>query len=835
MTRLPLLTCLLLALLCTLTAAAQVSLTVVDAAGDPAVGALATLDGPGGTTSAVAGAAGELRLSPKQAGPHVLRVRYLGMAELRRDVEYAGEPLDLGTLTLTADAQLLATAQVVAVRAKPSDPFAFTDVDADELAEANVGQDIPMLLRRTPGAVVTSDAGNGVGYTGIRVRGADATRINVTVNGVPLNDAESQAVFWVNMPDFISSTSSIQVQRGVGESTYGTGAFGANINLLTDVPAARPRVVAEIAYGSYDTRRAMLKAGTGELANGFAAEARASYVASDGFVDRASSSLSSLYLGTSYAPDDDSRLQLIGWTGKERTYQAWFGIPRSFAESDELRTFNPAGQIAEGVYYDDQTDNYRQSHAQLLYSRALSSGILLQLTGHYTRGLGFYNEYRTGRDPVEYRLAPPFTPDDELDLVRRLWLDNHFYGAIATASGRLSPKLDLTASAGLNQYRGDHYGTVEEIVTPIPATASVVPVLPSRWYDNAATKTAVNGFAKANYRATNRLGLYADLQLRALDYRLEGPDRNGRTLDVDYSVLFFNPKLGADYRLAGDLRAFASAAVGQREPNRNDFQAAPDGVTPQPEQLYDFELGLRKAQGDDDFLFEANAYLMLYENQLVPTGRLNDVGEYERTNVDDSYRVGLEVAGALRLAPSLTIEGNVAVSRARIARFEEFLDNFGTGEQDVVVREDTPIGFSPNLVTNLGLVYHSASANGGELDLALWGNTVSRQYLDNSGSRTASLDGYGRVDFEAKYSLPPVRGRRVTASLQVLNVLDANPLANGYSYRYNSPGYDPVPDDPYSARERGDTYVYTGYYPQAGIQVLAGLRLELGGGGAAEE
>ena len=809
---------------------AQVTLQLADKQAEPVVGAYVSLqptDGQvqGRSIAGVSDLDGRVSLQPSARGEYQLSIRYLGLLGVTRTLDYQGKPIELGKLVMLDDAFTLDAAQVVAVRARSNDPFAFTNVDADALAEANVGQDIPMLLRRTPGAVVTSDAGNGVGYTGVRIRGADATRINVTINGVPLNDSESQAVFWVNMPDFISSTQSIQVQRGVGESTYGTGAFGANINLLTDVPSTKPSVVAELAAGNYRTGRAMLKASTGRMGK-FAAEARASYITSDGFVDRASSELGSIYLGTSYAHSDASRSQLIAWTGKERTYQSWFGIPRSFAKDEALRTYNPAGEISTGVYYDDQTDNYRQTHLQLLHSQQLSPDFLLQLTGHYTRGLGFYNEYRTELDPVEYMLTPAFSETDEVDLIRRLWLDNHFFGGIATVSGRLSPKLDLTASAGVNQYRGDHYGTVEDIITPIPPTSSFVPVLPLRWYDNAATKTAVNGFAKANYQASKQLNLYADLQLRALDYQLTGPDRNGRTLDVDYSVAFFNPKLGLDYELQPNVRAFASAAVGQREPNRNDFQAAPEGVTPQAEQLYDFELGLRKQQGGDAWLLEANAYLMLYENQLVPTGRLNDVGEYERVNVDDSYRLGLELAGAYKLNPVLRVEGNLALSRARIARFEEYLDNFGTDEQDVIVREDTPLGFSPAVISNLGLIYRKETA-ARTLDVALWGNTVSKQFLDNSGSDVASLDGYARVDLEAKYAFAPA-GRRVVLSMQVLNLLGAHPITNGYTYRYKSPGRDPRPNDPYSLREEGDTYVYTGVYPQAGIQVLGGVRIELG-------
>ena len=330
-----------------------------------------------------------------QPTPIAARVRYVGYAPQRVDVSARTSTEDL-IIRLQPAQEMLAAAVVRAVRANADDPFTFQNISGDSLAAANPGQDIPFLLRRTPGAVYTSDAGTGVGYTGIRIRGADATRVNVTVNGVPLNDAESQGVYWVNMPDFVSSTSSLQLQRGVGGSTYGAGAFGANLNLVTDAPRTRPSVTAELGGGSFGTVRGMLKANSGESASGLSAEARLSYIRSDGFVDRASSRLGSAYLGSSWAISDTRRLQLIAWTGKERTYQSWFGIPASYARDPELRTFNPAGQRSDGSFYDGQTDNYRQTHGQLLFSEALSDKLLLQLTGHYTKGRGYYQEWRTG-------------------------------------------------------------------------------------------------------------------------------------------------------------------------------------------------------------------------------------------------------------------------------------------------------------------------------------------------------------------------------------------------------------------------------------------------------
>lgn len=809
---------------------AQVAFRLVDASGEPITGATARLlpAAPADSSAvvyAVSDEEGRVRLSPKRRGRHRLGVTYVGYEPLRRDLETLdpSAELDLGTLRLRPDVAVLAEAQVMAVRARPADPFAFADLDGVELAEANVGLDVPTLLRRTPGAVVTSDAGTGIGYSSIRIRGADATRVNVTVNGVPLNDAESQGVFWVNMPDFISSTRSLQVQRGVGQSTYGTGAFGANVNLLTDVPPARPRLVAELAGGSYGTRRAMVKAATGELGGAFSGEGRLSYVTSDGFVDRASARLGAAYLGAAYEPSPRERLQLIGWTGHERTYQAWYGIPRAFAADPERRTYNPAGARGDGEFYDDQVDDYRQSHAQALYSRQLPGGALLQLTGHYTRGLGFYEEWQDSVTTNDY--LPNFLGERLLnnDVVRRLWLDNHFYGAIATLSGRLSPKLELTASAGVNEYRGDHYGTVPRIVD-LPESIEPFYDADDRYYDNEGRKRSGNAFAKGTYAVNQRVSAYADVQLRAIEYAFAGVDRDGAVLPQEVSYAFFNPKAGFTISELAGGSAYASVAVGQREPNRNDFREAPPGEQPRPERLTDFEVGWRRRAGGLEL--EAGAYYMRYRDQLAPTGRLNDVGELVRANVDASYRLGLELAAAYRLAPAWIAEGNLALSRNRIRRFDEFVDDWDRGGQFVVVREDVPLAFSPGAVANLGIRFAKADC---PLEVALWGAGVSRQHVDNSGSAAAALPAYGRVDLEARYAPRLTSGRGVVVTLQVQNLTDAHPVTNGWSYRFRSAGYDPRPDDPYAARESGDTYLLTGVYPQAGTQVLLGVRLEIGG------
>lgn len=765
-----------------------------------------------------------------------VRVRYVGYAAPRQTIVLSPELS--ARLQLIPARTVLAAAVVRAVRAKPNDPFAFKNIDGDSLATANPGQDIPFLLRRTPGAVYTSDAGTGIGYSGIRVRGADATRVNVTINGVPLNDSESQGVFWVNMPDFVSSTSSLQLQRGVGESTYGTGAFGANLNLVTNAPSPTPQLTAELGGGSFGTARGMLRANTGEY-NGLSAEARASYIRSDGFVDRASSRLGSAYLGTSWAISERQRLQLIGWTGHEITYQSWFGIPESFADDEELRTFNPAGRRADGTFHDDEVDNYRQSHAQLLYTRALPRDWLLQLTGHYTHGRGYFESYETGTPFGGF--FPRGLPTDTLatDLVQRRWLDNDFFGGIATVSGGLTPKLTTTLSAGYSRYLGDHFGTV-----PFVASEELRPLARGDYYRNDATKDDVNAFAKTNWQATRRGNLYVDLQLRHVRYdaNLVPGDESARRAGTN---TFFNPKVGWTQRLVSGFgaspqqpsSAYASFAVGQREPNRNDFQNAPAGVTPRAETLYNWEVGLRSSDARR-FSYEVGGYYMLYDDQLAVTGALNEVGEQIRANVDESYRLGLEVSAAYLLSSreraggtaTWRLDGNVAVSRNRIGRYDDLVpvydEDFGFAFTEVIVREDVPLAFSPGVIANLGLTY-GTPIGGGRLDAALWGSYVSEQFVDNSGEALAALPAYGRVDLELRYL--PRRDGRVTVTLQLQNLNNNHPITNGYAYRYSAP----APFDAYALEETGrnqfggQNYLGKGVYPQAGFQAMAGVRLQL--------
>lgn len=804
---------------------AQLTFGLLDSNDQPIVGAATQLKLDGTLIdSQVTNEDGKVTLNPKEDGNYHIFVEHVSINPFHKVVALRqGKKLNLGDLKMTSSIYVLDPANVLAVRADDTDPYAIQNINATTLAKANTGQDVPVLLSRTVGAVASSDAGNGVGYTGLRIRGADATRVNITINGVPLNDAESQGVYWVNMPDFISSTKSIQIQRGVGSSTFGTGSFGANVNLETDIPSADPNLVGELAYGSFNTGRAMLSANSGTLYGDVRLKARASFITSDGYLDRASSRLGSVYLGAYWQPYENNVIQLIGWTGNEKTYQAWFGVPLSYTNSDSLRTYNPAGLISADSFYNNQTDNYRQTHVQYLHTIDLPNKMLVQLTGHYTKGAGYYEEYKKQQSISSY-LTYPITNDFQTDLVRRLWLNNHFYGLIGSIKGKLAPSLDFVYSLGANQYRGAHYGNLIKVIDNKENYAFDSK---AKYYDNDAVKTNINTFAKLNYSPIEALSLFADLQVKSIFYEFEGVDRSGKVLPQKKDFLFFNPKAGATYRLNSTSNIYSSFAIGQREPNRNDFVESPLGQQPKAESMYDVELGYR-FQKRGLATFNLNGYYMIYKNQLVNTGKLNDVGELVRANASASFRRGVEAEAAINITRQIKLEGNAAFNDSRIEKMTEFVDNWDLGIQDSVIRENKPMAFSPQVITNLGLSFSPNLGAKHQLSTALWLNTVSSQYLDNSGSDAVKLPAYSTLDFEASYDFKAASSRKMAVTLRVKNILDTKFSNNGWNYRFNSPNYDPRPDDPYVSQEQNAGYISTGYYPQAGIQAMLGLRIMLG-------
>ena len=704
---------------------------------------------------------------------------------------------------------------VTATAATPLTPVTYTEVSAAEIQKRNLGQDAPYLLKWTPSVVVNSDAGTGTGYTGIWIRGSDPTRTNVTINGIPYNDSESQGVFWVNLPDFSSSADNIQIQRGVGTSTNGAGAFGATIDFNTNQIGEEPKLSIDGGVGSFGTRRGSVNYTSGLMDNGLKIDARYSQTHSDGYVDRASADLSGYYAGLTYIGADAGAVwRFNAFGGKEVTYQSWNGVTQ--AEIDEFgRTYNSVGTEKEGEPYDNEVDNYRQNHYQLHYNNEFGGKWSLGLSGHYTRGLGYFEQYKADEPLLTgygINVTPAFIDGEEVtsDLIRRRWLDNHFYGTVYSLRYRASDRFDLTFGGSANEYQGGHYG---EVIWARNAGDSEIR---DRYYDNDATKRDFSNYLRANWKVFSRFSVYADFQLRYVDYEFLGFANDLSRIDENVNHTFFNPKAGLLYELPGGGQAYASFGVARREPNRNDYTENPTPTRPTPERLLNTEVGIRKQAGD--FNYGANFYHMAYKDQLVVTGELNDVGELLRANVPSSYRIGLELQGGYRATDKLEVGGNLALSRNRVRAYTEFLDSydesFGWLGQDEVLREDTPLAFSPGLVAALDLNYKFVNQGPHLLEAGLQTKFVGERFVDNSGTEGAALDAYNYTDLRVAYTLRPRGKSRLGAlrfTLLVRNIADNLYVSNGWSYRYNFAGSETL---------------LKGLYPQAGRNVLLGVGLD---------
>ena len=733
--------------------------------------------------------------------------RLLLGAVLALTLSFIGHAQSADTLIIS---RIDADVTVTATRATAKTPVTYTDVSREELQKRNLGQDAPYLLKWTPSVVVSSDAGTGTGYTGIWIRGSDPTRTNVTINGIPYNDSESQGVFWVNLPDFSSSADNVQIQRGVGTSTNGAGAFGATIDFNTNAINADPKLSVDGSVGSFGTRRGSVQYTSGLLDNGLKLDARYSKTHSDGYVDRASADLDGYYAGLTYVGTDAGAVwRFNAFGGHEVTYQSWNGVTQ--AEIDEFgRTYNSVGTEKEGDPYDNEVDNYRQNHYQLHYNNEFGGRWKLGISGHYTRGLGYFEQYKAGEDVADYGIDTGENGPDETDLIRRRWLDNHFYGTVYSLRYRASDRLDVTFGGSANEYLGGHYG---EVIWARNAGNSEIR---DRYYDNDATKRDISNYLRSNYAVTPALSAYLDLQVRHVNYEFLGFANDLSRIDETATHTFFNPKAGLLYELSGGGQAYASFGVAQREPNRNDFTENPTATRPTPEKLYNTEVGIRRQSGKLNY--GANVYHMLYRDQLVLTGQLNDVGEYIRANVPESYRLGLELQGGYLVSDRFTVGGNLTLSRNRVGRFTEFLDsydeNFSYLGQDEVVREDAPLAFSPSVTGALDLNYRAINTGPHLVEAGLQAKYVGERYVDNSGTEGAVLDAYHYADLRLAYTLTPQGDSRLGAlrfTVLVRNVTDNLYFSNGWSYRYNF---------------AGDETTLQGLYPQAGRNVLVGLGLD---------
>ncbi|MGB0864515.1 MAG: TonB-dependent receptor [Saprospiraceae bacterium] len=787
-----------------------VSGRVVTESGESLIGANAILENTfNGDQSALEGYFTITNVAPDSQ--YKLVVSYIGYETFEKEITVTSEDIYL-KITLKKNSIISDEVVVYSTRANKKTPTTFTNLKKIDIEKNNFGQDMPYVLEFTPSAVVTSDAGNGVGYTGIRIRGSDPTRVNVTINGVPLNDAESQGVFWVNMPDFASNTENIQIQRGVGTSTNGGSAFGASVNLLTS--NLNKDFYAELnnSVGSFNTIKNTFKIGSGLIADKFAFDGRISRITSDGFVDRANSDLFSYYLSGAYYGKDQS-LRFNMFHGHEVTYQAWYGV--TFDQIKDFgRTYNPAGQERAGEPYDNQVDDYQQTHYQLVYTKEFNSNFNFNTTAHYTKGKGFYEEYKSSEDFGDYGLAPDTLSSD---LVRQRWLDNHFYGLVFSANyASKNKRLTATLGGGWNQYLGKHFGDVIWLETP-----SLNSVFPARYYENDATKQDFNLYAKVNYQVNSHINAFLDLQGRRVSYTFEGIDQNGLTLGQTAPLNFFNPKAGLTYEVNPNLNFYGFFGVANKEPNRDDFVDNPPSNQPKHERLYDTEIGYR--QVFKNAAININYYQMYYRNQLVVTGEINDVGAAKRTNIDRSFRSGLELSGRARINNSWEWSGNVAFSNNQILQFDEYLDaydgDFNWIGKDTLSHENTNIAFSPNFILGNQLTYKPFINNSRinkkhQLDISLLTKWIGKQYIDNSNGH--SIDPYMTNDIRVRYGYKfgnSAIGKffdEASVNLLVKNIFNIEYEPNAWSYRYN---FD------------GSLSQDIGYYPQAGTNVMLSVNL----------
>ncbi|TLM90646.1 TonB-dependent receptor [Hymenobacter jeollabukensis] len=765
-------------------------------------GATILLDGTAvGTTDA----SGAYQVPAVAAGAHELRITFVGYDAATRSVQ--GQPgAQQLSLALQPGSVLTGEALVTASRANDRTGTAYTNLSKEDLEKRNFGQDIPYLLDQTPSVVTSSDAGTGIGYTGLRIRGTGIEGINVMVNGVPLNDAESHGAFFVNLPDLASSTTSLQIQRGVGTSQNGGAAFGASLNLSTLAQRREAYAESQNSFGSYHTWKNNVSFGTGLVGKYFTFDGRLSRLASEGYIDRASSDLKSYYFAAGYQRGS-TLLKFITFSGREKTYQAWNGVPEELLKTN--RRYNE-------FTYDNQTDNYQQNHYQLHLAQGIGADWNLAAALHLTRGFGYYEEYKTDRALADYGLAPVVLGDTTIeytDLIRRKWLDNYFYGGTVALNyqPRHNDRLQATVGGAWNRYDGDHYGEV------IWAQYASNGAIRHRYYFNDATKTDFNTYARATWQVLPRLGVYGDAQVRHIGYDIRGLDDDKRDVTTHARYTFFNPKAGATFDLATGSQLYGSVAVGQREPVRSDFTDRPTTDRAKAEHLTDFEAGYRLTQATDSWLgrgtslrLEVNYFYMDYRNQLVNTGQLNDVGSAIRTNIPRSFRTGVELTGAAGLLQNrLTLSSTLTLSRNQLRNYLETVyvydDDYNLLDTRELTYRNSTISYSPAVV--------SASTVEGEplkgLRLALLYKTVSRQYLDNSASAARSIPAYQVMDLRLRYTLRPSWMRELELGLLVNNLLNKEYVNNGYTFG----NFDPA----------GQRLSYNYYYPQATRNFLASV------------
>ena len=690
---------------------------------------------------------------------------------------------------------LLTPVEVKAIRAGDNSPFTKTNLSKKEITKTNLGQDIPFILNQTPSVVINSDAGNGIGYTGIRIRGTDASRINITLNGIPYNDAESQGTFFVDLPDFTSSTGSIQVQRGVGTSSNGAGAFGGSINFSTNEVNKDAYAECNNSYGSFNSWKNTLKAGSGLLDDHFMTEARLSRISSDGYIDRASSDLKSLYFSTAYISQKTSlRLNII--SGKEKTYQAWYGIAEADLKAGN-RKINYAGTEKPGDPYDNESDNYKQDHYQLFFNQLFGKRFSFSTALFSTHGEGYYEQYKADQKYSDYYLPNPpsaGSPITQSDMIRRLWLNNEFYGNIFSLQYKEN-KTQATLGGGITRYNGLHYGKViwaEKGLTDL-----------KNWYDLGAQKTDFNIYGKEQTQFAKNWYYFFDLQYRHVKYDING-FRYNPALPVKNKFDFFNPKAGISYSRNG-WKNYLSFSIANKEPNRDDFEAG-TAQQPKPERLYDAELGIERIK--KNYNWSATLYYMNYKDQLVLTGQINDVGAYARTNIPKSYRAGIELQGSYKFNSWINASANLAFSKNKVLNFNEYIDDYDNGGQKINNYSSTDIALSPAIVGGATVNFLPTQ----QLELSLLNKYVSKQYLDNTQNNGRVLNAFFVQDIRAIYTIKRKCPKEIHIVARVNNILNTKYEPNGYTYNYIYGGV---------------LVVNNYYFPMAGTNFMIGVNVSL--------
>ena len=665
----------------------------------------------------------------------------------------------------TTKSKLMEAIEIRAVRAEKNYPFTQNLITKRNIEKNNVGQDIPFLLNQIPGAVVNSDAGNGIGYTGIRIRGTDASRINFTLNGIAYNDAESQGVFLVNLPDFLSSTNSIQVQRGVGTSANGPGAFGATINLMTNEVQEKAYATLSNSIGSFNSFKNTIKTGTGLINGRYTIDARLSNISSDGYIDRSSSKLQSFYVSAASIKEKSS-LRLNVFSGKEKTGQAWYGVTEEQLSTN--RKFNSAGTEKPGTPYENETDNYTQTHYQLFYNKKINTKWDFNAAVFATTGNGYYEQYKAQQSYATFGLPNFQLGGDilfETDLIRQLWLDNLYRGTNFSFQKKYKNN-EIILGGGSSIYDGNHFGKI------IWAQAGIDKDF--KWYDLDARKQEQHLFGKWLHKY-NDFHFFGDLQARNVSYNIEG-FRNNPGLKIDQKWLFINPKIGFRYT-KNNNSLFASYAIANKEPNRDDFEASTTEI-PKHETLNDLELGFER--NTKRLKLAVTAYYMHYRNQLVLTGKINDVGAYTRTNIPVSYRAGIEIESNFIINDKLQFNNNIAFSRNKVKQFTEYYDDYDAGGQKTNFYNNADIAYSPAVVENATLSYKPFN----NTEIRLNSKYVSRQYLDNTSRKDRSLDPFFIQDLIINQIFKPRGLSSIELILQVNNLWNKLYAPNGYTFSY---------------------------------------------------